>query len=214
LKYLLAEASRSVVNIKREDLMNALTQMLTEQLAGSAVSQISGKIGADTGTTSKALGLAVPLLISALARNSSTPEGAQALDQAIARDHDGSILDNLGGFLGNAEAANGAGILGHVFGERRNVVETGLARNTGLAPGAAGMLLEMVAPLVMGALGKTRQQQGLDAGGLSAFLGSETQQAQNAAPDVMGMLGNLLDANKDGSVLDDVGRIASKFFGK
>lgn len=193
--------------------MNALTEMLMRQLAGGALSQISGKIGADQSTTSKALEIALPLLISALARNSSTPTGAQALDQAIARDHDGSILDNLGGFFSNPEAANGAGILGHVLGERRNVAETGLAQSTGLDPSAAGQLLETVAPLVLGALGKAKQQQGLDAAGLSEFLGSQNQQAQAAEPGMMGMLGNLLDSNKDGSVLDDVTRIAGKIFG-
>ena len=193
--------------------MNTLTEMLTQQLAGSAVSQISSKIGADTGMTSKAVSLAIPLLISAMARNSSTPEGAQALDQAIAKDHDGSIFDNLTGFLGNSEAANGAGILGHVFGGSRSNVETGLARNSGIDPSAAGILLETVAPLVMGALGKAKQQQGLDADGLSAFLGNQHQQAQASSPDVMSMLSGFLDSNKDGSVLDDVGRLAKKLFG-
>lgn len=193
--------------------MNALTEMLTRQLAGGALSQISGKIGADQSTTSKALEIALPLLISALARNSATPTGAQELDQAIARDHDGSILDNLGGFFSNPEAANGAGILGHVLGGRRDVAETGLAQSTGLDPGAASQLLETVAPLVLAALGKAKQQQGLDAAGLSEFLGSQDQQAQAAAPGMMGMLGNLLDSNKDGSVLDDVTRIAGKYFG-
>ena len=193
--------------------MNALTEMLMRQLAGGALSQISGKIGADQSTTSKALEIALPLLISALARNSSTPTGAQALDQAIAKDHDGSILDNLGGFFSNPEAANGAGILGHVLGGRRDVAETGLAQSTGLDPGAASQLLETVAPLVLAALGKAKQQQGLDAAGLSEFLGSQDQQAQAAAPGMMGMLGNLLDSNKDGSVLDDVTRIAGKYFG-
>jgi hypothetical protein len=193
--------------------MNALTQMLLTQLGSSAISQIGGKIGVDPGTTSKAMAIAVPLLISALARNSSTPEGAEALNQAVARDHDGSILDNLGGFLGNPGAANGAGILGHVLGDRRVDAENGLAQSTGLDPGAAGQLLETLAPLVMGALGKTQQQQGLDANGLSEFLGNQQQQAEAAAPDVMGMLGSLLDSNKDGSVLDDVGRLAGKLFG-
>ena len=193
--------------------MNALTEMLTQQLAGNAISHISGKIGADQGTTSKAVGLAIPLLISALARNSSTPEGAQALNQAVANDHDGSILDNLAGFLGNSGSANGSGILGHILGDRRSDVETGLAQSTGLEPSAAGQLLETVAPLVMGALGKTQQQQGLDASGLSDFLGSQHQQAQNTAPDLMGMLGSFLDSNKDGSVMDDVSRIAGKLFG-
>jgi len=198
---------------KENYTMNALTEMLMGQLAGGAISQISAKIGADTGTTSKAVGMAVPLLISALARNSSTPAGAEALNQAIARDHDGSVLDNLSGFFSNTTAANGAGILSHVLGERRNDVENGLAQSAGLDPGAAGQLLETVAPLVMGALGKTQQQQGLDANGLSAFLGEQHQQAQASAPGVMGMLGSLLDSNKDGGVLDDVSRIAGKLFG-
>jgi hypothetical protein len=191
-----------------------LTEMLTQQLAGGAISQIGSKIGADEGTTRAAIAIAVPLLISALARNSSTPAGAEALNQAVAKDHDGSILDNLSSFLGNSQSANGAGILGHVFGDRRTDVETGLAQSTGLDPGGAGQLLETVAPLVMGALGKTQQQQGFDAGSLSAFLGSQQQQAQASAPDVMGMLGSLLDSNKDGSVMDDVSRMAGKLFGR
>lgn len=192
--------------------MNALTEMLTQQLTGSAISQISSKIGADQGTTSRAVSLAVPLLISALARNASTDSGAAALNQAIAKDHDGSVLDDVQGFIANSETANGAGILGHVFGEQRNTIENGLAQTTGLDPGSTGKLLETVAPLVLGALGKTQQQQGLDSNGLSAFLGGQTQQAQASAPDVMSMLGGLLDSNKDGSVLDDVGRIAGKLF--
>jgi hypothetical protein len=192
--------------------MNALTEMLMTQLGGGALSQISGKIGADPNTTRQAIAIAVPLLISALARNSSTPTGAEALNQAVAKDHDGSILDNLGGFFGNTEAANGAGILGHVFGGQRGAAENGLAQTTGLDSGSAGQLLETLAPLVMGALGKTQQQQGLDAEGLSTFLGDQNQQAQATAPDIMGMLGNLLDSNNDGSVMDDVGRLAGNLF--
>ena len=192
--------------------MNALTEMITRQLAGNAISMISSKIGADTGTTSKAVAIALPLLIAALARNSSTPTGAEALNQAVARDHDGTILDNLNAFLGNSESANGAGIIGHVLGDQRSSAENGLAQSTGLDPGAAGLLLETVAPLVMGALAKTQQAQGLDANGLSNYLGNQQQQAVASSPDVMGILGNLLDSNKDGSVMDDVGRLAGKFF--
>ena len=194
--------------------MNALTEMLTQQLSAGAISQLSSKIGADEGTTGKAVGMAVPLLISALARNSSTPEGAEALSQAVARDHDGSILDDVKGFFGAGGSANGAGILSHVLGDQRTTAEQGLAQSSGLDPGAAGQLLETVAPLVMGALGKTQQQQGLDASGLSAFLGDQHQQAQASAPGLMGMLSGFLDSNKDGSVVDDVTRLAGKFFSR
>jgi hypothetical protein len=195
--------------------MSFITDLLMQQLSGNAVSQISQKIGADPGTTSQAIAMAAPLLMSALARNASNPEGAQALHQALNKDHDGGILDNVAGFLGgNPQAANGAGILGHVLGDQRGAVQNGLAQQTGLDANASGQLLEMLAPMVMGALGKTQQQQGLDANGLSALLGSQQQAAQASSPDMMGMLSGLLDMNKDGSPIDDIGRIAGQFFGK
>jgi hypothetical protein len=193
--------------------MNILTEMLTQQLAGGAIAQISNKLGVDQGTAGKAVAIALPLLIAALARNTSTPSGANALDQAVARDHDGSILDDIGGFLNSGNTADGAGILGHVFGNQQNSVEGALAQRTGLDAGSAGQLLAMVAPLVLGAVGKTRMEQGLDANSLSAYLGDQ-HQAQNAPPDMMGMLGGFLDANQDGSVVDDLGRLAGKVFGK
>jgi len=55
--------------------MNSIIDILTQQLSGSALSQISQRIGADEDTTSKAITATVPLLISALARNSSRPKG-------------------------------------------------------------------------------------------------------------------------------------------
>ena len=190
-----------------------LTELLVQQLSGDGLSNISRQIGADEGMTSQAASAAIPLLVSALARNSAQPEGAESLFKALQRDHDGSILDDLPGFLGNPQAANGAGILGHVLGDRRGPVENGLAQSTGLDAGSAGQLLEILAPVVMGALGRTEREQGLDANGLSRFLGSQQQSVQSASPDVMGLLGNLLDADKDGSALDDIGRIAGTLFG-
>lgn len=72
--------------------MDALTQQLMQLLSGGGVSQISQKIGADERTTESALSTAMSLLVSALARNASEPRGAAALHQALAEDHDGSIL--------------------------------------------------------------------------------------------------------------------------
>jgi hypothetical protein len=64
----------------------------------------------------------------------------------------------------------------------------------------------------MGALGQTQQQRGLDAAGLSNLLNSQQQQAQANAPEIMGMLGSMLDQNQDGSAMDDLQRMAAKFF--
>lgn len=195
--------------------MSFITDMLMQQLSGNAVSQISQKIGADPGMTSQAIAMATPLLMSALARNASNPQGAQALHQALNQDHNGGILDNVAGFLGgNPQAANGAGILGHVLGDQRGAVQNGLAQQTGLDANASGQLLEMLAPILMGALGKTQQQQGLDVNGLASLLGNHQQAAQASSPDMMGMLSGMLDMNKDGNPMDDIGRIAGQFFGK
>ena len=194
--------------------MSFITDMLVQQLSGNAASQISQKLGVDQGTASQAIAMAAPLLMSALARNASNPEGVKALYQALDQDHDGNILDDVSGFLGgNPQAANGAGILGHVLGDKLGAVQNGLAQQTGLNANASGQLLEMLAPLVMGALGQTQKQQGLDVNGLSDLLANHQQAAQASSPDMMGMLGGLLDMNKDGNVMDDVGRIAGQLFG-
>jgi hypothetical protein len=191
----------------------SLQAMLNQQVGGDTIRQMSQVLGADEGATSNAVQAALPLLIGALARNSSNPEGADALANALSNDHDGSILDNLAGFLGNASAGSGDGILRHVLGDRRSAVESGISQTSGLDASSVSQLLTMLAPIVMGALGRTQRQQGLDAGNVAALLGNEHQQIQESASPVLGMLSQLLDTNNDGSVLDDVARMVGGFLG-
>ncbi len=193
--------------------MDALTQLLMQQLGGGGVSNISQQIGADEKTTQSALSTALPLLVSALANNASKPDGAQSLHQAIVKDHDGSILNDVNSFLGNPAVANGAGILNHVLGGQQPAVKQGLAQSTGLDSAQIGQLLQIAAPLVMGALGQQQQQQNLDPNGLSTFLGGQQQSAQQANPDMMSTLNSLLDMDKDGSAVDDVMGLVGKLFG-
>ena len=192
--------------------MNAITQMITQQLGGSAVSTIAQRFGISETAANTAVQIGVPLIMAALARNASQPQGAESLHEAINNDHDGSILDNVMGYLGNPQSQNGAGILGHVFGNQRPAIDSNLAQATGMDQNSAGGLLETLAPLVMGSLGKAQQQNELDPSGLSNLLNSQQQEAQANAPDVMSMLGSMLDQNKDGSSMDDLQRMAAKFF--
>jgi len=156
----------------------------------------------------------MPLLMSALANNASKPDGEQSLHQALANDHDGSILNNVSGFLGNPQEANGAGILGHNLGGQQSAVIQGLAQSSGLNSGQTGQLLEIAAPLLMGALGQQQHQQGFDTNSLSNFLGGQQQMVQQSNPDMMGMLNSLLDRDRDGSALDDIFGIIRKLFGR
>jgi hypothetical protein len=192
--------------------MNFITQMITQQVAGYAARAIAQRLGVSEATAQRAVQIAVPLIVAALARNAAQPEGAQQLHQAVTNDHDGSIFDNLSGYLGNPQDANGAGILGHVFGGQQDTVQNNLAQAAGLDQNSAGSILEMVAPLVMGAVGQTQRQNDLDPGGLSDFLNAQQQQTEASAPGLAGALNSMLDSNQDGSVTDDVGRLLGTFF--
>jgi hypothetical protein len=188
----------------------SLLDMLQQRLGNDAVQQISRQLGTDHGTTESAIAAALPMLVGALARNAQDPNQAGALANALSRDHDGSILNDVAGYLGQGGTGAGDSILGHVLGSRRQSVESGLGHVAGLDPAKAGTLLAMLAPLVMGALGKAQRDGKLDPGGLAGMLGAEQQRAADAAPGVMGVLTQLLDRNHDGSVMDDIGGLLGK----
>jgi len=188
----------------------SLLDMLKQRLGTDAVQQISRQLGTDHGTTESAVAAALPMLVGALAHNAQDPNQAGALANALNRDHDGSILNDVAGYLGGGATRDGSSILGHIFGGQQQSVETGLGHMAGLDPAKAGTLLAMLAPLVMGALGKAQRDGKLDPGGLAGMLGAEHQQAADAAPGVMGMLSKFLDRNHDGSVIDDIGGMLGK----
>jgi hypothetical protein len=190
----------------------ALLEILQQRLGGDTVNQISSRIGADPGTTGNAIDAALPLLISAMARNASDSRREQSLATAVSKDHDGSILDDVPAYVSRASEKPGAGILRHVLGGKQEAVQTGLARVTGLEPGKAGTLLTLLAPLVMGALGRTKKENDLDSRGLSTLLTSEQEHLKQSAPGVMGALSRFLDQDSDGSVMDDVSGMLGKAF--
>ena len=192
----------------------SLLEMIQQRLGGQAVEQISHRIGADPGTTGNAIDAALPLLLTALARNATQGQQVQSLDAALSQDHDGSVLDDVPGYLNQSDHGPGAGILRHVLGGRQQAVQTGLSQTTGLDAGKAGQLLTMLAPLVMGALGKAKREKQLDSNGLSTMLTGEHEHLKESAPGVMGALGRFLDRDNDGSVMDDVGGMLGKAFGR
>ncbi|MCS6806642.1 MAG: DUF937 domain-containing protein [Acidobacteriota bacterium] len=199
--------------------MSSIMDMVMEQLQSGGVQQLSQMLGADENSVGSAVSAAVPVLMQALANNASNPDGASSLFQALDRDHDGSIFDDIAGFLanpqagnGNPRAGNGAGILGHVLGGHTDSVAAGLSQGTGLNVDTVSRLLQLVAPIVMGALGKSVRQEGLDANGLASMLGEQTQAAAAQSSNWLGLVSSFLDADKDGSALDDVAGLVGRFF--
>lgn len=193
--------------------MSGILDLLQGQLGEGAIEQLSGQLGIDKGQAASAVSGALPILVQALARNSSSADGASALAGALEGQHDGSILNDVGGFLGGGDFSGGAAILGHVLGGQQNVVASGLGKAVGLDSGQTGQVLAALAPMVLGAVGKIKSDQGLDASALGAFLGQEQESVAGKDPDSMGVLGKLLDTDNDGDISDDLVNIGGKLLG-
>ena len=188
-----------------------ILDLIRQSLGGREIDQIGLQLGTGPDQTRQAVAAALPLLLSALGRNSSQPQGATALATALERDHDGSILDDLAGFLGQGSTGPGDGILNHVLGSRRQNVEMGLGQASGLGGDSVAKLLSLLAPIVMGALGKAQSSRSLDPGGLSNLL--EAEATSSADSSQWGSLLSLLDSDGDGDVSDDLTRIGSQLLG-
>lgn len=212
--------------------------LLGQYVTPDTINTISQQVGASPEQTQSAIATALPALLGGLAQNTQTPQGAAALDQALERDHDGGLLDSLGGLLGGGQgssglggllggvlasgaaasvlgsilgggdsnrAANGAGILGHIFGGRTDAVSGGVAQASGLNKGQSMQILLLLAPLVMQVLGKMKRQQGLGAQDVAGVLQQEGEQInQQAQASGLGGIGAILDRDGDGSIVDEL----------
>jgi hypothetical protein len=119
----------------------------------------------------------------------------------------------LGGLFGTApassRASNVAGILGNILGGS-NVpqIQQGVSKATGLDPNKIGALMAILAPMIMGALGKVKRQQGLDAGGLARVLEGDRQTIEQRVPEANN-ISKFLDSNRDGKIdmKDDIAKV-------
>ena len=187
-----------------------LNQVFQSVMSGGLPEQIGKMVGVqDSQQAESATSSIFSTLMGAIQQNASTPAGAESLNNALERDHDGSILDNISGLLSgttqpqNAATTNGAGILGHIFGGNQGNVVNAVSQQTGLDTSKIMSMMISMAPIVMGMLGKAKQQTGADAGGLSNILGS-VMGGQAGSNPIMGVLTGILDKNGDGNVIDDV----------
>jgi hypothetical protein len=183
--------------------MEGLLNLLNSDLGKTLVNSASAQLGQNKAQTTTALTTALPLILGAMKNNTTTPKGAEGLLSALANKHDGSLLDNLSGLLGSNDVLNdGAGILGHIFGGKEQNVAKAVSAKSGIDMNSALNLLKMAAPVIMGYLGKqSRKNNVSDVGGiqnlLGSLLGSGAQKEQS-------LITSILDADGDGSVIDDI----------
>ncbi len=193
-------------------MQNLLTDILKSQMGDSFYSAAGQAAHASPEQSRSAVEMAIPFFLGALAKNTSKPEGAASLEKALQKKHDGSLLSQLGDITSDAGKQDGAKILNHIFGNKQGDVVQELSQKVGIDSSSAGSLMQMLAPVVMGALGKEKGSKGLDAGGLSSLLQLSAKQFSGSGNS--SLLMSFLDQDRDGKVSDDILSMIWKFFTK
>jgi hypothetical protein len=165
----------------------AVTTETIQRVLDRESDQIAARIGANPEQTRQAISLALPTLLAGLQRQATPGSGLQ---QAVQQDHDGSILDDIAGYIsGSANLSprtmDGTGILEHVLGGQQPQVQQALSAKSGLDMGSIAQLLPLLAPIVMGMLGRQARTESAGEGG--GGLG-----------DLGGILGGLLGGSSAG----------------
>lgn len=203
------------------DILELLSGQLNSQ---KTLSRLGKSVGADSSQVQQLAQIAMPTLLQALGRNASTDQGARSLAGALDQHSDDGV-DDIDDFLDRVDTNDGAKMLQHIFSGKSQRVETRLAAKTGMDSGQVSGLLTQLAPLLLGTLGQTKKRQNLDSGGIAELLGQLLGQGDGAGSTtaargssaaggggLMSMLTEFLDADDDGSIVDDVGNLLGGLF--
>ncbi len=170
----------------------SLIDLLTGNTSNQIAEQAESNFGISRNQVIALLAVAAPLVISYLRNKSQDANEAEALNNALDKDHDGSILNDPSQAINRQ--AEGSSILDHIFGGNKDAVENQLSANTGISMDKIGPILSMLAPVIMGYIGQQKQQNNVGAGGLGDLLGgilggaSQQSQTQQSSPlnDILG----------------------------
>ncbi|MDB4539259.1 DUF937 domain-containing protein [Saprospiraceae bacterium] len=201
--------------------MTNLINEVSRHLSDDVIIQLSRQIGAQDANQVKRASQGISeLLLNAISNNANSNERGGGLFGAIKKDHDGGILGDLMGVLGgqkkvdNTKTTNGTGIVNHLLGKRQLEAAQIISQMSGLDIFKSGVLMQLIAPVIMGVVGQKQKSNGLDLGGLAKVLMGGGQQQSQQSSGAGGMFKKLLDMDGDGSMMDDLLNIGMQILKK
>lgn len=182
--------------------MNLIETILNAS-GGGALGEIASKLNIDGGQATEILKHLAPALGRGISRNTADQGGLDALVNALGKGNHERYLDNPGAVTQQDAIDDGNGILGHIFGSKdvSRKVATHASDQTGISSSLIKKMLPMIASLAMGALAKQNRAQ-------PGFANANS--AQQSGGIAGGLLNSFLDADKDGSIMDDLLGMAGK----
>ncbi|MEM7386658.1 MAG: DUF937 domain-containing protein, partial [Verrucomicrobiota bacterium] len=167
-----------------------LLESIKGQLGDQIVGQISGLLGENKEKAKAGIASVLPALLGGVMRQASTPEGANALSAALDDKKNDDLLENFGTTLGSGNVQSvvneGGGILNGLMGSKLSGVVDAVSGSSGLSRNSTGSLMGLLAPVVMGFLGKQKRTMGLDARGLSNLMAGQKDHLAAAMPEGLG----------------------------
>jgi len=170
--------------------MNLLESILQSQ-GGGVLKQLAQSSNMEEGQAATALSQLVPALTAGLRQNAAQGGIEDLLGALSSGSHD-RCLDQPELLATPESVQDGNGILGHILGgkDASRALAGKVSANTGIGEDALKRLLPLAATLVMGHLSKSTGHGSAGAGGLMSLLDADRD--GSVVDDVMGMLGNFL----------------------
>lgn len=191
-----------------------ILELLSGQLDTEKVlQQLSMTSGADSSQVQKVVQMGLPALLESLGRNSKTEQGASSLAKAL-DSHKDDKVDDIEDFLKNVNLDDGSKIIGHVLGGNKQKVQRNLAKQTGLEDNQVSSIMNQLAPLLLGTLGKQKAINNVGSAGIESMISGIINGQGSKNNNMMKTITNLLDADDDGNIVDDVSKMLGGFFKK
>jgi outer membrane protein OmpA-like peptidoglycan-associated protein len=150
--------------------------LIKDKLTDSVIDKVSNFLGEYPENIGSALNSSVLIVLGGIMRNASIDEETEKVMNVL-RDggHTGEILDDLSNLLENFDKTQllitiGSNIFNHFAGSKTNSIVEKLSLITGIRKTSASSLVGLAAPLVLGALGKVVNKEGLGVSGLTRLL--------------------------------------------
>lgn len=180
----------------------ALTDVLLSELLGNnSVSTLSQSTGVEGNQVTQLVSAALPILLSGMAQNAESKEGAQSLASAL-EDHATNKKEDTAQMLAEADVKDGEKAVQHILGDQTKDIAKGLSKQTGISSKQVMTILATLAPVLLSLLGShndTGDNNQVNANGLggvltSLLLGSNSNasSASSAGLDLASIAGALL----------------------
>jgi hypothetical protein len=188
--------------------MASILDFLDTDTGQQFVQRSSREVDESPDKVKSVLGMALPMLMGAIKKNTSSSEGAEKLNSELEKEkHNGSILDSVKSGDLSGILSEGSGILGHIFGGKQDKIVDAISSATQMDSSKVEKIIKMAAPVIMGILGKQKRKDDVGKSGISSLVGSVM--GSNSSHD-QSLLETFMDADDDSNI---AGQLTGKLFG-